>query len=166
MSIKPSIRRKPVQGSSPSETEWEASTAPSSPSWDDTYLRQRQLDTATEVDACLSSASDLLSTASTLWDQAPRRSFGDDFEQSDKKKARILEFIQEQHHEEGTRASQNSKNAESALMKAILALPRSTVSLLLLGVFLTFWGFLIVYVIFWGTAQACRRLRGAVHGLM
>ena len=176
-----SVHRKPVRGYDPYGTEWEGSTASLPSVASNPYLRQRQFDTAKEVDACLSSASDLLSTASTLCASAPRRSFGDEFEQSEEQRARIDAFLQqqrqqnyaqapydpeEQHRVQNHPTAISRKDAMSffkVLSWICLLGPRLAMTGLLLAIFILFWLFWVTYVILWGLAQLLSGFQNIKH---
>lgn len=131
--------------------------------WDtgNQYLRQRQRETAKEVDDFLTTASELLSTASTVCAQPYRGSF-DDIGQSPQRRAEIMQYIVSSDTvfndvptdriEDGPPPAKNKKS-ENACLAATLLLPRGLAVLTLLAGFLCFYGLLMVYMPLWAFGQ-------------
>ena len=153
MSAKASVKKKAVQGSSLLLEEDEGPIGPPSNSSED-YFRQRQLDTAKQIDAYLDSAADVLSRASsTLYVQAPRASTGNDLEQSDEKKATILQYTQEEPYEDSPPAYQNVTTRPPNPAKFILLLiPRLILTPILLFVHILLFCAVFIHMFFWGLA--------------
>ena len=114
---------------------------------DNPYLRQRQHDTAKEVQAYLSTASDLLSTASTVC--GVRTSF-DDVEQSPERREAVLDYIQQQQSGEPPRSTEKPR---SIWLMVALYLPCMIAMLFLMLLYMLFGAFLFLYTTFWFLAQ-------------
>ena len=114
---------------------------------DNPYLRQRQHETAKEVQAYLSTASELLSTASTVC--GVRTSF-DDVEQSPERREAVLDYIQQQQSGEPPRSQEKPR---SIWLMVALFLPCMIAMLFLMFFYLWFGTFLFLYTTFWFLAQ-------------
>lgn len=137
-------RRKPVNNSSTT------TLVPDESAIGSEYLRQRQLATAKEVQEYLSTASELLSSASTVCAEPYRRSFGKDIEQSADKQAGIMRYVEhQQYHQHYDDLPQARDKPTRIWLEGLLFLPLCVGSVGMFLVQLTTYSFMLAYFCLW-----------------
>jgi hypothetical protein len=139
-----SIGRKPVE-----------SFHATSPFAGTEYLRQRQLETAKDVQDYLSTASDLLSTASTVCGQPYAQSVADTQEQSPEQRAKIMAYIEGQRNidmDDDIPRVKDKRPVRCCKIDGFFVF-RVLGGTAWLGVTLAIYGMMFVYLVFWAAIQ-------------
>lgn len=137
-------RRRPVQNGSATTLVSDESPVPTT---ENEYLRQRQLETAKEIDHWLGTASELLSTASTVC--AQRRSFGEQTVMPEQEHTAVVNYLID------PRNAEQANNRQIHLTQGNVILILSAYPFLSIGVFFMWiasslcWCFMVVYLFFW-----------------
>ena len=128
------------------------------------YLRHRQFETAKDIQDYLSTASDLLSNASTVCAEPyyPHRgSFGDDGVQTPQKQAQVMAYVQDLPNpdRDTTGLPEARDKPRNVCLVLVLFLPRMIAGGFLCMLQILFYCFALVYIILWASVLPCMGFR-------